>query len=200
MTTTNMAAHAPPAPVDFEAARVDPGPLTALQLKREAIVREHMDSENRHEVDVAIGTFDEHPRYELYSMHEVFDGHAAVQKYFTDLWKTFPDLRAELINLRHAEDAVIIEVELVATQLGSFRGLPPTGLGYRCRQAVFFLFEDDRLVIERVYFDTITILRQLGLADDPNSLRGRMTAVLTHPGTVVRGVRRMLTAGKRGRR
>jgi len=33
------------------AARIDKGPLTALQLKRETIVREHMDSENRHEVD-----------------------------------------------------------------------------------------------------------------------------------------------------
>ncbi len=191
-----MAVRNPPPPVDFEAARIDNGPLTPLQLKREAIVREHMDSENRHEVDPAIATFAGHPRYELYGMQELFDGHEAVQLYFKDLWKTFPDLRAELIDLRHAEDAVIIEVDLAATQLGPFRGLPPTGLSYRCRQAVFFLFEDDRLVVERVYFDTITILRQLGLADDPNSLRGRMTAVLTHPGTVVRGVRRKLAARK----
>ena len=182
----------PPPPVDFDAHRIDKGPLTPLQLKREAIVREHMDSENRHEVDVAIETFDHHPRYELYSMGEFFDGHEAVHKYFTDLWKTFPDLRAELINLRHAADAVIIEVDLVATWLGKFRGLPPTGSSYRCRQCVLFLFEDDRLVIERVYFDAITVLRQLGLADDPTKMRGQLTAVLTHPSTVVRGMKRMM--------
>ncbi|HYH58654.1 MAG TPA: ester cyclase [Thermoleophilaceae bacterium] len=192
-----MAVRNPPPPVDFDAARIDKGPLTPLQLKREAIVREHMDSENRHEVEPAIATFAEHPRYELYSMHEVFDGHEAVNLYFTDLWKTFPDLRAELINLRHAEDAVIIEVDLAATWLGPFRGLPPTGRSYRCRQAVFFLFEDDRLVIERVYFDAITVLRQLGLADDPTKLRGQLTAVLTHPGTVVRGLKRMISTRKR---
>jgi hypothetical protein len=29
--------------------------------------------------------------------------------------------------------------------------------------AAFFLFEDDRLVNERVYFDAATILTQLGL-------------------------------------
>ncbi len=188
-----------PPPVDFDAVRVGTDALSPLQRKREATVREHMDSENRHEIDDAIGTFD-HPRYELYSMGEFFDGPEEVHRYFADIWGTFPDLRAELINLRHAEDAVIIEVELVATQLGSFRGLPPTGLGYRCRQAVFFLFEDDRLVCERVYFDAITILRQLGLADDPNSLRGRLTAVLTHPGTVLRGVKRKVATRQAARR
>ena len=192
-----MAVRNPPPPVDFDAARIDKGPLTPLQLKREAIVREHMDTENRHEVEPAIATFADRPRYELYSMHEVFDGHEAVNLYFTDLWKTFPDLRAELINLRHAEDAVIIEVDLVATWLGTFRGLPPTGASYRCRQCVLFLFEGDRLVIERVYFDAITVLRQLGLADDPTKMRGQLTAVLTHPGVVVRGVKRMLQKRRR---
>ena len=30
-----------------------------------------------------------------------------------------------------------------------------------------FVFEGDRLVCERVYFDSSTILRQLGIAHDP---------------------------------
>jgi len=62
-----MAVKNPPPPVDFDAARIDKGPLTPLQLKREAIVREHMDTENRHEVEPAIATFADRPRYELYS-------------------------------------------------------------------------------------------------------------------------------------
>jgi hypothetical protein len=92
---------------------------------------------------------------------------------------------------------VIIEVELAATWLGPFRGLPPTGASYRCRQCVLFLFEGDKLVIERVYFDAITVLRQLGLADDPTKMRGQLTAVLTHPSVVVRGVKRMLQKRRR---
>jgi predicted ester cyclase len=44
-----------------------------------------------------------------------------------------------------------------------FRGVPPTGKSFECRMAAFFLFEDDRLVNERVYFDAATILTQLGL-------------------------------------
>ena len=35
----------------------------------------------------------------------------------------------------------------------------------------FFLFEDDRLVCERVYFDAATILSQLGLVQPASSLQ-----------------------------
>ena len=44
-----------------------------LQHRRLAIVREHMESENRHEFDVTMATFD-HPRYEIIPTGEVFDG------------------------------------------------------------------------------------------------------------------------------
>jgi hypothetical protein len=43
-----------------------------------------------------------------------------------------------------------------------------------------FLFEDDRLVCERAYFDQLTIMRQLGLAHDSRSLAGRLTMLVSH--------------------
>jgi hypothetical protein len=39
-------------------------------------------------------------------------------------------------------------------------------------------------VCERAYFDFATILRQLGVANDPLSLRGRVSTALNHPLTV----------------
>ena len=50
-------------------------PTKALREKREAIVIEHMESENRHEFDVTMDTFD-HPRYELIATGDVYDGPA----------------------------------------------------------------------------------------------------------------------------
>lgn len=47
------------------------------------------------------------------------------------------------------------------------RSLPATGPAFRCRMAAFFLFDEDRLVCERVYFDSATTLRQLGVAHEP---------------------------------
>jgi hypothetical protein len=50
---------------------------SAVRDRREAVVREHMASENRHEFDVTMATFD-HPRYELIATGEVHDGEAEV--------------------------------------------------------------------------------------------------------------------------
>ena len=133
-----------------------------LRSRREATVKEHMESENRHDFDATIATF-EHPRYELIATGEVHDGEEEVRAYFASSRTAFPDQRNELIALHHAEDAVISEFDLLGTHLGPLAGFEPTGREFRCRMVAFFLFEGDGLVCERVYFDSATILRQLGL-------------------------------------
>lgn len=137
-------------------------PDPAVRERREAIVREHMESENRHEFDVTIGTFD-HPRYEIIPTGEVYDGEDAVRGYFKASRAAFPDQRNEPIALHHADDAVIAEFDLKGTHRRELRGIPATGKEFTCRCAAFFLFEEDRLVCERVYFDSLTILSQLGV-------------------------------------
>lgn len=131
-----------------------------VRERREALVREHMESENRHDFDVTLGTF-EHPRYEIIPTGEVYDGPQEVSEYFRATRAAFPDQRNELIALHHADDAVIAEFWLRGTHEGDLRGFAPTGRAFECRCAAFFLFEEDRLVCERVYFDAATILAQL---------------------------------------
>jgi steroid delta-isomerase-like uncharacterized protein len=160
-----------------------------LRRKREAIVREHMESENRHEFDVTMATF-EHPRYEIVPTGEVHDGAEAVAQYFADTRAAFPDQRNELIAMHHADDAVIVEAMLYGTHDGSFRGLPPTGRKFEMPFCALFLFDDDRLVCERVYFDQNTVLRQLGIAHDPLSVTGRVATVVNHPLTIGRALTR----------
>jgi steroid delta-isomerase-like uncharacterized protein len=162
-----------------------------LRERRESTVREHMESENRLDFDATIDTFD-HPRYELIGTGEVHDGEADVRAYFNETRIAFPDQRNELIALHHADDAVIVEFLLRGTHLGSFRGLPGTGRSFECRMTAFFVFEEDRLVCERVYFDVGTILRQLGIAHDPTSVAGRVATVANHPITIGRGLVRGL--------
>jgi steroid delta-isomerase-like uncharacterized protein len=161
-----------------------------LRARREAIVHEHLASENEHEFDRTIATF-EHPRYELIATGDVYDGEEAVRGYFAESRRAFPDQRNELIALHHADDAVIAEVDILGTHLGPLRALPPTGRAFRCRISAHFRFEDDHLVCERVYFDQLTIMRQLGLAHDSRSLAGRLTTLVSHPLTIGRaGARR----------
>jgi len=134
----------------------------SLRERREALVREHMESENRHEFEATLDTFD-HPRYELMATEEVYDGREEVAGYYASTRAAFPDQRNENVVLRHADDAVVAEFDLLGTHLGELRGIAPTGRSFRCRMCAIFLFEPggERIVCERVYFDQQTIARQL---------------------------------------
>lgn len=136
--------------------------VAALREARERVVQEHMASENRLDFDATIATFD-HPRYELYGSGQVFDGEEQVRGYFASSRAAFPDQRNEVHSLRHADDAVIVEFDLLGTHLGAFAGHEPTGRTFRCRMVAIFELDADRITCERVYFDASTILRQLGL-------------------------------------
>jgi len=135
---------------------------SGLRERREAIVREHMESENVHEFDRTMATFG-HPRYEIVPTGEVYDGEEAVNEYFRVTRAAFPDQRNENAVLYHADDAVIVEFDLLGTHEGELRGIPPTGRSFRCPVVAFFLFEPggEGIVCERVYFDRATILEQL---------------------------------------
>ena len=128
-----------------------------LRRRREAVVREHMASENRHDFDATIATF-AHPRYELMATGPGYDGEEEVRRYFAASRGLFPDQRNELVSLRSFDDGVVVELDLLGTH--------GNGRAFRSRMAALFLFEEGGhgIVCERVYFDQASILRQVGLA------------------------------------
>jgi steroid delta-isomerase-like uncharacterized protein len=167
-------------------------PTAAVRRKRESIVREHMDSENSHEFDATLATFD-HARYELIATGDVYDGPEEVVRYFEETRRAFPDQRNEVVALHHADDGVLVEAIVRGTHRGPLRSLPPTGRKFELPILAFFVFEGNKLVCERVYFDQATVLRQLGIARDPASLAGRLETLVGHPLTIGRGlVRRVI--------
>ena len=134
-----------------------------LRSTREAIVREHMESENTHDFDVTLDTFAHHPRYEIIPTGDVYDGADEVARYFETTRAAFPDQRNENVTLRYSDDAVIAEFDLVGTHLGELRGIPATGKTFRCRMCAIFEFAPgtDHISCERPYFDQMTIAQQL---------------------------------------
>jgi steroid delta-isomerase-like uncharacterized protein len=163
----------------------------ALRARREATVFEHMVAENAHAFERCIGAF-AHPRYEIVPTGEVWDGHEGVNRLMLQNVQAFPDFEFLPEPLQHADAAVFVEGRFTGTQTGSWRGLPPTGRRVDFPMMIVFLFEDDRMVCERVYFDLGTLLRQLGVARDPNSLGGRLGTMLNHPLVVGRAFLRQL--------
>lgn len=146
-----------------------------------------MRLENEHDFPGCMGAF-AHPRYEIVATGEVHDGPDAVDAFLNENRRAFPDFRFAPTRIAPAGDAVLVEGVFTGTQDGTWRGLPATGRKVEFRMAVIFEFDDEHLVCERVYFDLGTPLRQLGVARDPTSLGGRLTAVLTHPVTIARAL------------
>jgi steroid delta-isomerase-like uncharacterized protein len=151
-----------------------------LRNRREGIVREHMESEARKDFAATLRTFTR-PRYEVVATGETHDGAQAVTAFLEESGTAFPDFRFETLHLHHADDAVIVEVVFHGTHEGAWRGLPPTGRRVSYTMCNVFVFEDDRLVCERLHFDLMTILRQVGIARDPTTLSGRVATFANHP-------------------
>ncbi len=131
-----------------------------VRARREATILALLDAENRNDLDALAEVFPA-PRYELVGTHKVYDGIEAVSRWLKERNAAFPDYRYELIAHYHADDAVIAEVWVMGTHLGSIEHIPPSGKGFRCRMAVFFLFRGEQLACFRIYFDNATIARQL---------------------------------------
>jgi steroid delta-isomerase-like uncharacterized protein len=165
----------------------------SLRKRREAVVLEHMAAEERKDFDATVATF-ARPRYEVIATGEVHDGAGDVGAFLRESGLAFPDFRFETHAVRHLDDAVFVEVDFIGTHEGGWRGLPATGRRVRYRMGNVFEFEGDGLVTERLYFDLLTILRQLGIARDPTSLAGRLTTFANHPITIASAFARGLRA------
>ena len=164
-------------------------PSEQVLRAREKLVLDHFRDEVRHAWDDVLSTFP-HPHYEMISSMTVFDGDSEVRRYYRETRVAFPDQHHELIALRHSADAVIVEFWLIGTHLGPYGKIPATGSKHRTRMTAYFIFdEDERLVTERIYFDQLSILKQLlaGLnKKDPRDLvtLGRvLMGVLSQAGT-----------------
>jgi steroid delta-isomerase-like uncharacterized protein len=158
-----------------------------MASKREQLVRKHVEAENAADYETALATF-QHPRYEYVATDEVYDGPEEVMAHWREFDRAFPDQEIEIVRLHEADDAVLMEAIARGTHTGPFRGLPPTGRRWEQQFLAIFVFEDDGLVCERVYYDTSTVLQQLGIAREPTSLTGRLETAASHPLTISRGV------------
>ena len=149
-------------------------------------VEEHVRQENAHDLDGLMSTFGASGFYEDSPWSERHEGLDAVRGYYRDLLSAAPDLHIEVKSRHVADDCVVLEVQLSGTQSGPWRGLPATGRRFDLPLCGIFSFDDqDRITGERIYYDRTTVLRQLGVASEPTSLKGRLGALLLHPLNVI---------------
>jgi steroid delta-isomerase-like uncharacterized protein len=154
-------------------------------------VREHVAGENRHDLAAIMATVSPTAEYDEVPWGERSSGRDAVQAYYTQLLESVPDLQIDVQRWHHAGETIVIEVVIRGTHLGAWRGLPPTGRPVEIPLCGIFTFDgDDRIAGEKIYYDRATVLRQLGVFHEPQTLLGRILTAATHPVTMARAVAR----------
>ena len=133
---------------------------TSLRQRREAIVKQHAEAENRRDVEATIATF-HRPRYEVNG--EPSDGEEAVRELLQGMMHGLPDLHVETVRLRHMDDGVLLEGIITGTHDGEWAGIPPSGNRVNVPVVGIFEFDGDRLLCEKVYMDMATVLTQIGV-------------------------------------
>jgi steroid delta-isomerase-like uncharacterized protein len=160
-----------------------------LRQRREETCLGHMAAENAHRFDEAIGYF-ARPRYELLATGEVYDGAGPLGGLMQENVTAFPDFHFDFNHLHHSDDAIVVEGAFRGRQEGTWRGLPATGRQVDFPMVIVFPFEGDQMMGERIYFDLSTVLRQLGVARDPNTVAGKVLTLVNHPVTLCRALLR----------
>jgi len=165
---------------DFRAARI-------------VLVEEHVRLENAHDLEGILRTFGSTARYDDEAWGEHFEGSSGVRSFYEQLMAALPDLQIDVQRRHLTDDSIVLEVIIRGTHLGPWRGLPATGRKLEIPLCGVYTFDaDDRLAGEKIYYDRGTVLRQLGVFHEPESLLGRAFILLTHPLTIGRALVRML--------
>src|ERR1044071_7987125 len=120
------------------------------QPARIAIVEQHIRFENDHDLEGVLRTFGENASYDDESWGEHYTGRDGVRLFYQQLMKALPDLEITVQRWHVAEDAILVEVVIRGTHLGSWRGLPATGRRVEFPLCGVYTFDaDDRLAGER---------------------------------------------------
>ena len=160
---------------------------------RIAVVSQHIRLENEHDLEGVLHTFGDSARYDDEAWGEHHKGRDGVRLFYEQLMKALPDLEIEVQRRHVTDDAILVEVMIRGTHLGGWRGLPPTGRRVEFPLCGVYTFDaDDRLAGEKIYYDRGTVLRQLGVFHEPQSLLGQLSILATHPATIARAFARKL--------
>lgn len=160
---------------------------------RLALVREHVQSENLHDLEGILKTFGDAIAYEDQAWRSEYPGAEGIRSYYEQLLEASSDLWIDIEREHVGSEAVILEVVIRGTHTGEWYGLPSTGHRFDFPLCSVYTFdENDRLAGERIYYDRATVLNQLGVHREPLGYIGRAAILLNHPVAITRAYMRKI--------
>jgi steroid delta-isomerase-like uncharacterized protein len=139
--------------------------LTLTTERMRAVILEHVEAENANDPARVLATYSrEAPVFEDVASGARLVGGEQIVGNYRHLWDGFPDLTRDITRWTFGEDSVVIELTLRGRHEGRFRGVPPTNRELVLRVIAHFEFDDEgRIQQETAYYDSMTVMRALGL-------------------------------------
>jgi steroid delta-isomerase-like uncharacterized protein len=132
----------------------------------DAFVREHFALVDAHDVDAIAGRLAADCQFSAPGFSGT--GAETVIGFMAPFLSAFPDIHHEVLGTVESGDTVAIELEISGTHTAPLPGpggeLPPTGRGIDLAAANVWRVADGQIRSYHVYFDSATMMAQLGVA------------------------------------
>jgi steroid delta-isomerase-like uncharacterized protein len=142
-------------------------PMTQTALR--SIVEKFYEAFGEDDLDAAIAVFADSVQVTDPDLGTV-EGLVALREYLDGLKVPLPDAGAIIERIFEADDTVIVEGRFTGTNTGPLEGpdgeMPPSGRTVDLPFADFSRLEDGKIVEYRTYYDQVSLLAQLGLAEE----------------------------------
>jgi steroid delta-isomerase-like uncharacterized protein len=126
----------------------------------------HVLAENRRSIEGLLETLCDDPVYKIMATSEKYQGKEEVANFYRGLFEGVPDANFELINVFVGDEGVVEESILRGTHRGKLFGLEATGHEIVLPLTIVFPMLNGQILGERLYFDLLTLARQLGVPLD----------------------------------
>jgi predicted ester cyclase len=114
-----------------------------------------------------------------------FGSKMTVREYEENWARAFPDGKIEMTNLVSQGDLVVAEFTGRGTHTGPLQGpggeIAPTGRRAELQCVECLRFRNGKITEGRAYFDSATLMAQLGMAAGATEAQGRATATTPQP-------------------
>ena len=128
------------------------------------------DLGNAHDVEGVAGMV--HADYigESDVLSEPIVGRDAYRSLLVGFWAAFPDTSYNIEQMLAADDCIVTRLLLTGTHRGDFMGKQGTGRQFSVRLCHVDQWKDGKIKRAWYYWDTATLLRQLGISAQPSAV------------------------------
>ena len=130
------------------------------------IAREQVDAFSRGDWDLLRGTLASNSSYDELGTQRKIEGPEEIVELFKAWKAAFPDGAGTVTSAFASGDKAALEVTWKGTHTGPLTTaegtIPASGKRQETPAAIFYTFDGDKIKESRHYFDTLTLLKQIG--------------------------------------